>query len=275
MHNFFLCNILLTIIDIIDLSLSELVILAVKAGEIPQYIYKYRSINENTESIFSKAQLWFSNPDDFNDPFDCQIIVRANNSTEEIANFIQQNDTTISRNDIKKHSEYWSKNLPKWRIMVNETIKNRINKSGICCFAGSGDNILMWSHYSNSHKRICIKFDLLADPDFFTIPLTVKYNTNYPKYDYIKDNSKLIEQLIMTKAECWQYEEELRVFKENFGIVNFKKEAVVEVIFGCSCNTESVKKIKKLVSENDFPNIKFKKAVRSKTEYKLEIKDLS
>ncbi|MDP1843373.1 MAG: DUF2971 domain-containing protein [Sediminibacterium sp.] len=260
--------------NIKDLSFSELVVLAVKTGQISRYAYKYRSINENTENIFTKAQLWFSNPDHFNDPFDCQIVVQANNTVDEISNFLRQNVPTMSSKDVKMYTRHWSKNLTEWRTMVNKTIKNHINTSGICCFAGSGDNILMWSHYSDSHKGICIKFDILADPDFFAAPLTVKYNKNYPKYDHIKDNSKFVEYLIKTKAECWKYEEELRILKQKFGLVNFKKEAIVEVIFGCACTAGNIAKIKKLISDNDFPNIKFKMTATSKSSYKLDIKDL-
>lgn len=260
--------------NIKNLSLSKLVVLAVKRGQISRYVYKYRSINENTENIFLKTQLWFSKPSDFNDPFDCQIVVQANNSEDEIANFLQQNAPTMSNKDIKIYSRYWSGNLSEWSDMVNKTIKAQINKSGICCFAGSGDNILMWSHYGDSHKGICIKFDLLADPNFFAVPLNVKYDTNYPAYNHFKDNSKLVESLIKTKSECWKYEEELRVLKQEFGKVYFKKEAIVEVIFGCGCNADTINKIKTLISENNFPDIKLKTTITSKSSYKLNIIDL-
>lgn len=257
-----------------DLSFSELVVLAVKTEQIPRYVYKYRSLNENTEKIFSNKQLWFSKPNDFNDPFDCQIVVQAENSVDDIANFLRKNAPTMPSKKVKMYSRHWSKNLAQWREIVNKTIQEHINNTGICCFAGSDDNILMWSHYGDSHKGICIKFDLLADPDFFAIPLKVKYNTEYPKYDHIKDNSNLVKHLIMTKSECWKYEEELRVLKQKFGSVNFKKEVIVEVVFGCGCKPDAITKIKTLILQNDFLNIKFKKAATSKSSFKLDIKDL-
>ncbi|RYY86539.1 MAG: DUF2971 domain-containing protein [Chitinophagaceae bacterium] len=255
-------------------SMAELVKLAVSDGLIPRYVYKYRSINENTKSILSNARLWFSKPSDFNDPFDCQLVVQANNSEHDIATFLRKNAPSMSSKDVKKYSRHWSKNLPKWRNLINQTINEHINNAGICCFAGNCENILMWSHYSEAHKGICLKFDILADPEFFSIPLKVKYDTEYPKYDHVKDSSNLVQHLIMTKSECWKYEEELRVLKDHFGPVHFQKETLSEVIFGCNCPPNSIAEIKEILSDNFYPNIRLKKARTSKDSFKLEIGDL-
>ena len=43
---------------------------------------------------------------------------------------------------------------------------------------------------------------------------------------------------------------------------------------GCACFADTVKKIKSLIQENDFPNVKFSKAVQATSSYKLNIKEL-
>ena len=36
---------------------------------------------------------------------------------------------------------------------------------GVLCFASKENNLLMWAHYSNNHKGICLELD--KDSDFF------------------------------------------------------------------------------------------------------------
>lgn len=38
-----------------------------------------------------------------------------------------------------------------------------LNGFAYYCMAKKPDNILMWSHYADSHKGVCFRFDLLQD----------------------------------------------------------------------------------------------------------------
>ena len=229
-------------------SLSELIKLSVDQGQLPKYVYKYRAININTEKIFSDSKLWFSKPSDFNDPFDCQVIVDTNNTESEIANFIRQNDPLMASKNVKHFSRLWSKNPNDLHQMVNKKIHESLNEKGICCFAGNNENILMWSHYTVSHKGICLKFDVTADRDFFSTPFMVNYSKDYPHYNHLKDNSTIIKLLIQTKADIWKYEGEIRVLKPLSGAYSFRKETLVGVCFGCNGTKSDVQKIKGLVT---------------------------
>jgi Protein of unknown function (DUF2971) len=266
--------ILTELMNLQELSFSELVKLSVDQGQLPKYVYKYRPLNINTEKIFTDSKLWFSKPNDFNDPFDCQVIVDTNNTENEIANFLRQNKPSMVSKDVKHFSRLWSKNPNDWHQMVNKTIHESVNEKGICCFAGNNDNILMWSHYTDSHKGICLKFDVTADTDFFSVPFIVNYSKDYPHYNHLKDNSKLIKFLMQTKADIWKYEGEIRVLKLLSGAYSFKKETLVEVCFGCNCTKSDIQKIKGLVTTSNFKNVAFTKAVKTKNYYGLEIKQL-
>ena len=257
-----------------ELSFSELVKLSVDQGQLPRYIYKYRALNSNTEKIFTDSKLWFSKPNDFNDPFDCQVIVDTKNTDDEIANFLRQNAPTMSSKDVKHFSRLWSKNPVKWNQMVSKTIQDSVNEKGVCCFAGNNDNILMWSHYTDSHKGICLKFDVLADTDFFSVPFQVLYSKDYPYYNHLKDNSKMVKFLMQTKSDIWNYEGEIRVVKLLAGAYTFKSEALVEICFGCNCINDEIQKIKSLISTTKFKGISFTKAVKTKNHYGIEIKKL-
>jgi hypothetical protein len=247
---------------------QEFLKLAIEQGIIPRYLYKYREFNDNTDKIFKNSEIWFSKPKDFNDPFDCQIVSKNDNTIEEIKAFLLKNKSFQPKEILK------SKNfkIEDWNKKTTQLISNFVNKCGISCFAEKNDNILMWSHYTKSHQGICIKFDLLADLNLFVLPLKVIYSDDYPEYNHLRDYPKIFEKLYQTKFTDWKYEEEVRIFKTHFGAVKFNKNAIVEVCFGVNSSSENVSKLKKVLTENEFKNVEFKKAHISKTKFELEIK---
>lgn len=163
-----------------------------------------------------------------------------------------------------------------WNQNINKVIGDFINKCGISCFAGNNDSILMWSHYTDSHKGICIKFDINEDPEFFILPLQVKYSENYPEYNHIRENrTNLIEKFFQTKAECWKYENEIRVLKPlQNGNVKFRKEVVKEICFGINTNNEQILYYKRLIKKNNFQNVIFNRVKASTNKFELEFEEI-
>jgi hypothetical protein len=157
-----------------------------------------------------------------------------------------------------------------WDRIVNETIQNHINSSGVCCFGGNENSILLWSHYADSHKGVCLKFDVLADSDFFVFPLKVKYQKKFPVFNYLKDSKRIFDTLIKTKSDVWAYEEEVRVLKLMFGSHSFKKTTLVEIIFGCKSDASEINRIKQLAINNGYGHLTFKKAVMMQRQYGLD-----
>ena len=250
---------------------------AIQLGHYPRYVYKYRPINNFTLYIFQNSKLFFSNPKSFNDPFDCQIVTSTDNTPEEIEIFLNQNAPAFSTEMKKSLAVGWFNRPADWNSMINETINGIINNSAICCFAGANDNVLMWSHYTDSHKGICLKFDILNDLGFFETPIIVKYDKEYPVYNHLSNPSKIFECLIQTKAECWNYEKELRVIKPHGpdGLYEFSKEALSEICFGVNTSEKDIQDIHNLVQANNFKNTKFKKAEISKSSFKILINDFA
>jgi hypothetical protein len=259
--------------DLREYNFNELIKISVEQGGLAQFVYKYRDLNPNTDKIFETSKLWFSNPSDFNDPFDCQVIVDTKNSEDEIANFLKQNALGMSSVDVKKFSRLWSKNPTEWNKIVSNKIHKSANEKGVCTFASNNNNILIWSHYTNSHKGICLKFDILADTNFFSVPFHVQYSKDYPYYNHLKDNSQLVKYLMQTKADIWQYEGEVRVVKLTAGAYEFKKESLKEICFGCNCTKDDIDRVKSSVNTNNF-NVVFTKAAKAATQFSLNIKRL-
>lgn len=98
------------------------------------------------------------------------------------------------------------------------------DKYGIICFSQSFESPLMWAHYADNHKGVCLKFEVREDDCFdITYPesmgkfvedklknrslaskLAVLCNCRLPEKDLIK--------ILTTKFNEWSYEKETRVF---------------------------------------------------------------
>lgn len=250
---------------------NQLLKYGVAKGQIPQYIYRYRPIDEFFDDIFIKNSLWLSNPLDFNDPFDCRILIDTKNTVDEIRSyFVKQNVP------IKIAHELAKKTLEKpqgFNKSINKTLEGIISSSGICCFSQVYDNILMWSHYTDSHKGVCLKYDITKDSDFFVTPVVVNYQKKYEQLNYITEQDKIVDKLISAKSLDWEYEKEIRIIKPtSSGLIKFKKEALIEVLFGCKTEDKEIKRIKKLLGDNGYLNVKFKKAQLRNVEYGLNFK---
>jgi hypothetical protein len=271
---------------------SELFLKLVKQQQLPQYLYKYCSleklrdqnpedeINSHTKSILTANELYFSCPTKFNDPYDCNPPINSNATEEEIKDWL----------NLMRFSEEF---LPTVKNLlendpdfIKRTALEKINNIGICCFSTLENSILMWSHYADYHKGICLTFDINQDPDFFLTPCIVHYAQILPHFNYFNNNSKEITKLIRTKFTDWSYESEVRILKSNAEIQNnknsanprifkFKNEALIEIIFGTNTSEEDIKIIKKLCEKSGKNHVKFSKMkLKEGIHYGLEKVDL-
>ena len=158
---------------------------------------------------------------------------------------------------------------------VNRYVNEVIDNNGVCCFSQNFDNILQWSHYADSHKGVCLVFDILKDPCFFDEIFPVDYRNEYREYNVIKNFDKFVNEVLLPKYKVWDYEAEIRSFSNEIGLKKFNQSALTKIIFGCNTSQEVELKIINSVSEYKYPNIEFLKAVRNNKEYKLDFELIS
>ncbi len=132
----------------------------------------------------------------------------------------------------------------------------------------------MWAHYGDSHRGLCLKFDITADPTAFVFPFKVRYKDSYPILNHIRAAEGVsVREIITTKSKDWEYENEVRVMKfQDTGLHSFKKQALVGVTFGCKASDTFIQEIKTLASDNKFENIEFNKAYASQSKFSVIIK---
>lgn len=125
-------------------------------------------------------------------------------------------------------------------------IKNIREKLLIGCFSSSKDSMLMWSHYADSHKGVCIEFDIPEEDE--KLFQKVIYSEERPTNNFVQavrkmcgqhlangnfDKSdealnKLLLEPYITKLIEWAYEDEYRLLlsdndikmNENLKLIN-------------------------------------------------------
>lgn len=125
--------------------------------------------------------------------------------------------------------------------------------TAIVCFSRNWDNLLLWSHYGDSHKGICLGFDIpMGDPGA-NFDTDVFYQPNLLQIRSPEDvNFDLANRLLRTKHESWSYEQEVRMFvnlndppdAKRLNWIEFGPLLVLrEVIIGAQCHPAVSKKV--------------------------------
>jgi len=237
-------------------------------------IYKYHPINNHLYDLILNHEIWFSNPNSFNDPYDCNIHIKPLKSKEELYRALKKinkgkeidKDTVnkIENADESKLNTFYD-TLQNSSFFINRVL-------GISCFSYNFDNTLMWSHYTNNHKGVCLRFEPKYDKEFFRLSLDVQYTKKYPIIDLVKDNPIVVlSKLSRYKHINWKYEDEIRIGSfDGSGIKKFKPNFLREIILGCCCSQKDIDSIIKLVIKTGQFHISFSKMEMTQGSFQLK-----
>ena len=91
------------------------------------------------------------------------------------------------------------------RLRFNRWRKRTAAKLGLLCFSKSWRNLVLWSHYADEHKGICLGFDV---PE--SCLHEVKYVPGRLQFEQLVADEDQLQQLLRTKFKDWGYEAEYR-----------------------------------------------------------------
>jgi hypothetical protein len=179
--------------------------------------------------MLSRSAIWFAPSHAFNDPFDCTARRKFEFTSDKelIAKFapIEEHQRKISRNeaitylkqvvtDDDLRDQYLEKKSRSFQKVVLQSF-------GIYTLSKTPKEILMWSHYADSHKGFCIEYrrtpdNMLADAQKVMYPK----DDEFPHIDYFApDANKLFEEvskIVLTKSQRWEYEKEWRILQKGY-----------------------------------------------------------
>lgn len=218
-------------------------------GETPDedlVLYSFRNEKEYTFKDLEEGKISFSNPITFNDPLDT-ILYRWLDYR-----ITQSKDPDSKPMLLKRAAEYI-----KARCFI--TIKD-----------GNGDlndiehaNALMWAHYANSHKGICIRYRF--KPRFFKQDNATMQFVSVKSMDYSQDSFKIetdlsIEKALYAKNPIWKYENETRIVyyndscKDDYADLKLEDRAIIEAIYlGVKCSDETREHIQRFLRGTSIP----------------------
>ncbi len=242
----------------------------------PKLIYKYMSFNMNTLNILINGNLYMTPPDNLNDPLEGEFILKGLNEMPD--EFYLKNHNfplDINFNDLKSK--------------IKENLKMHIHKDfGVTCFSKKRNNILMWSHYADSHKGICIIFDedklkQSINSNYVDAKLEpITYSNDFPeiKINPLATGNVYIrrENAFLFKLKQWKYENEIRLHYKipaNFKNRNiaFDYQAILGIIEGEKFSYENSTLLSNILKNQPSLNhLKRYKAKSNLTSKKMEIK---
>lgn len=305
------------------------------------YFYKYFTINQNLFSSIINNELFFSNPRNFNDPFDSYPRFLKTNDEDKLANFFLYIKNTLNELGFNSSKLLDNKTLTeKYETLLSvyeklnlfdeefytNTIDDKdekiielisfynnekyffkllkqnkdflqvklyydfifltidINEFGVSCGSKNPKCPLMWGHYGNDHKGICLKFEfydngeqkILYDDKKKLEILNVTYsNKPIDIFSYSFEELKILRlELLSNKYSKWEYEEEVRLINHGQGLFKFNKKIVKEIIFGCRSSPKDRYSLLKLFASLGYEIENLLIAKRLSDQYELSIENM-
>jgi hypothetical protein len=123
-----------------------------------------------------------------------------------------------------------------------------VKDHGALCFSRSWNNILMWSHYGDRHRGICLGFDL---PDNARKYWEIEYLEEIlvaPDLDSLPriEQEPFFKRLYTGKYNGWIYEEEVRAYAD-------KREELDEETGQYFVNFDEDLKLREVIAGARFP----------------------
>lgn len=226
----------------------------------PNLLFRFRSLSGDARQYVKKSiidsELFFAAPEDLNDPYDCQIALDMSGTDLEwrtyLKNSLKQAAVRVGRRSrfMDRHKIASQLVVEKRHVGIDGSEFRKVTNSfGIVCFSGLLDNQLMWSHYADNHRGICLMY--MPDRDVTGLlgaHHEVRYSKEYPKVrmvDFQKIGPSIVESLLLTKSKDWQYEFEFRLVKP-YGartLFRYHPDALVAIILGARISKENEREV--------------------------------
>lgn len=97
-----------------------------------------------------------------------------------------------------------------WEVRKGQVV----NGMGVLCFSASGTHPLLWAHYADSHRGVCLEYDSEVRPvkgwkKYKYYP--VKYNSGRQLDVLSLGWDRAFFSLVTVKSDDWSYEQEYRL----------------------------------------------------------------
>jgi Protein of unknown function (DUF2971) len=245
--------------------------------------------------ILFDRKVHFSNPKNFNDPWDCrpafnksalddgkiyeQHVVWFDRVSRRWGDFTTEEAHQKELTQLRCDRAFVESRIDQCSQTMAADISERYN---VYCLTTHPRNTLMWSHYADRHKGICLEFN--CRNLVFGGALRVEYCDTYPVFPIASDEYQDNLLPLITKAKAWAYEDEYRLIAQDAAIAtdhhtlrtrnSFLKlppDALRAVIMGCLIKPSDADEILTMIKSQVGRRVALKRIVRARDHYDLSI----
>jgi hypothetical protein len=187
-------------------------------------LYKFKGMSASSRDqvldIITNSRIYFSSPEQFNDPLDCApICALAKPLTEEFIKELLDDEAALARAAGKSKEEVEAlrkaEGVPPQRIAKAVTERTRhelVKDARVFCLSASEVHPLLWSHYADSHRGLCLHFRA-APGSLFGLARAVDYRRERPSIlvPLHYNNDDIADAMVRVKGDFWDYEDEYRI----------------------------------------------------------------
>ncbi len=255
-------------------------------------LYHWEPFNEEyLRRLLCARTIYFSDPADFNDPWDCkpwfstkllEDPVERDLHIQWAVDISRQHNDTMSEEAVSRLEMQLRADPKLLAETVDEISLNMADANSgryrVYCLGPDVGNLLMWSHYADKHKGICLEFS--TRDEVMCCPLRVEYPQEFPVIRVYSNDLEDNLRPFLTKADVWKYEHEYRLIAQERGVatadetlitdnnlLRLPETALLSVIVGCQGDYGEVERLIAEVA----PELPVKKAVRVPNRFELRI----
>lgn len=245
-------------------------------------IYKYRSLSgqygrEAIERALTHNELYWQSPVEFNDPFDCTPVLYLGDNAAQRKEFYARAAAQVyngqPRTTRRRHRRGMDV-VP--AAHMEERLRHAwgqwLSASAIACFSEVHDHPLMWGHYADSHKGVCLIFDEIANDQTQWFAFPVAYQEARPRVNLARFNDpKVMMQALLLKNNHWSYEREQRMiaWHDAPGYRNFPARLLKGIILGAKIGEDDEAFVRGLLANR--PDLRVLRAEVDAAEFKLNM----
>lgn len=246
----------------------------------PNFLYKYcstKSVGDKNGAPdydlenLEKSQIYFNDPSNFNDPFDCKYSVDREISERRFICKMEKRGwdaSQLSTDQLKQKIEKFKETV----LSVENSIFDKHIHIGVTCLCERWDSLLLWGHYANKHTGFCLEFDTTLEPFNLAERVLYKHARPIPKLvDLINNEEKFVkstQDAIRVKSKNWSYEKEWRVlYSKPDKVHQLNRECLKSVTLGLRMEDSVRKKI--IEAAANYPKIPIYECYESKINFSL------
>jgi hypothetical protein len=190
-------------------------------------LYKYKSLSGKSKAkqvfdIIENSRIYFSVPNQFNDPLDCSPVFKlARDPPDEALIAEMEADeaemraaaSPAERAKMKRAKRVGVSDLASGVTLHTRKVLRAATK--MFCLSARHDHPLLWAHYADSHRGVCLHFRCRRGSIFGAARAVEYQEERRPIFIPLRYNTEdqITDAMSRAKAKFWREEEEYRIIE--------------------------------------------------------------